>query len=222
MTGHWKTAVFVVLPAIAYVIGSIPFGVMIARLHQVDLRKAGSGNVGATNVGRVVGRPWGYLCFVLDVAKGFVPVWVVGMALREDGRPEVVGQCLWLSVGLGAILGHVFSFWLKFKGGKGVATAMGVVVGVYPFLTYAGLAALAIWIAVTLISRYVSLGSVTAAIAFLPLFVVLNWPPWDLWPLGTFAALMVGLILLRHRGNISRLLKGTENRIGRDGSSTSA
>ena len=129
---------------------------------------------------------------------------------------------MWLSVGLGAILGHVFSFWLKFKGGKGVATAMGVVVGVYPFLTYAGLAALAIWIAVTLISRYVSLGSVTAAIAFLPLFVVLNWPPWDLWPLGTFAALMVGLILVRHRGNISRLLKGTENRIGRNRSSTSA
>lgn len=202
-------------PAAAYFIGAIPFGVIIARAHHVDLRKTGSGNVGATNVGRVLGRPWGYLCFFLDVAKGVVPVMLLAhWILASASIPTPLHQAALLATAFGAILGHVFSFWLRFRGGKGVATALGVVLGVYPYFTFAGLAALALWIAVTLTTRYVSVGSIAAALAFAPLFVAFNFRHiGHLWPLGTFALLMVALIIFRHRGNIRRLLAGQENKI---------
>lgn len=217
---------FVLLPLAAYVVGSTPFGVIIARAHGVDLRKSGSGNVGATNVGRVLGRRWGMLCFALDVAKGLGPVMVAGMLL--GGADEVAAhpakQVAWILAGCFAILGHVFSFWLRFRGGKGVATALGVVVGIYPFFTFAGLGALAVWIIVTLVSRYVSLGSIVAAAAFLPLFVGVSalegWEIRKLLPLVIFAMIMMALIIVRHRSNIGRLLKGTENKIGRKDSVT--
>jgi len=204
-------------PIAAYVIGSTPFGVMIARAKGVDLRKVGSGNVGATNVGRTVGRKWGCLCFALDVAKGLAPVVAAGLVLkREADFPTLLHQFAWLSVGFGAIAGHVFSFWLKFRGGKGVATSMGVVIGIYPYFTWPGLCALAIWILVTLISRYVSLGSVVAAVSFVPLFVAFRWREvGSLWPLLTFASVVAVLIVVRHRSNIARLLAGRENKIGR-------
>jgi len=204
----------VLFPLAAYVVGATPFGVLLARAHGVDLRKVGSGNVGATNCGRALGARWGCLCFLLDVSKGLLPVLLVGWVVRSGGaRPGLLQQTAWLLTGCGAIAGHVFSFYLRFRGGKGVATALGVVLGVWPYLTYAGLIALAVWLAVTLTSRYVSLGSIAAAGAFLPAFVALNWPPGDLWPMGVFAALMIALILLRHRSNIARLMKGTENKI---------
>ena len=205
------------LPLAAYVVGSTPFGVLLARARGVDLRKVGSGNVGATNCGRALGRRWGYLCFVLDVAKGLGPVLVAGWLVRPaEGVPAVGQQACWLLTGCGAIAGHVFSFWLKFRGGKGVATALGVVLGVWPYFTFAGLIVLGVWVAVTLTSRYVSLGSIRAAGVFLPAFAALHWGRLaSLWPMGAFAGLMVVLILVRHRANIARLLKGTENKIGK-------
>ena len=208
---------FVVLPVLSLLAGSIPFGVLIARSKGVDLRRVGSGNVGATNVGRVLGRRWGYLCFFLDLAKGLIPVALAGRMLGAgEGVPSLLQQAAWLAVGFGAIAGHVFNFWLRFRGGKGVATALGVVVGMYPFFTHAGLIALAIWIVVTLASRYVSLGSIVAALAFLPLFAAFHWRQLgQLWPLCAFAVGMTVLIILRHRGNIRRLLAGTENKITR-------
>jgi len=200
-----------------YLVGSTPFGVIIARLHGADLRKSGSGNVGATNVGRVVGKPWGIFCFLLDAAKGLAPTLTVMFVLKAlPGFPSPLHQLAWLGAGAGCILGHVFPFWLGFRGGRGVATALGVVLGVFPFFTWAGLAALGVWILVTLVTRYVSLGSIAAACAFLPLFVAFNATRWrGLWPLLAFAGAMVVLIVLRHRANIRRLLSGTENRIGR-------
>ncbi|MFB3893779.1 MAG: glycerol-3-phosphate 1-O-acyltransferase PlsY [Phycisphaerae bacterium] len=202
----------------AYAIGSTPFGVIIAAAHGRDIRKEGSGNVGATNVGRVLGGKWGYLCFLLDTAKGFVPTFTaVMLAGAQNGLPTPAQQAVWLLTGMGAILGHVFSLWLKLRGGKGVATALGVVLGIWPYFTYAGLAALGLWIAVTLTTRYVSVGSITAACAFVPLLVVFNWPPsriGALWPLAAFAGAMSLLIIVRHRANVRRLLAGTENRIG--------
>ncbi|MGC9454125.1 MAG: glycerol-3-phosphate 1-O-acyltransferase PlsY [Phycisphaerae bacterium] len=205
----------VVFPLAAYVLGSTPFGVLLARAHGVDLRKVGSGNVGATNVARALGRKWGYICFLLDMGKGLAAVLVAGLLLRGLKEfPTLVHQASWLGVGCGVILGHIFSFYLRFRGGKGVATALGVVVGIYPYFTFAGLAALGVWIVVVLWKRYVSLASLAAAGAFLPLFVAFNWPVVHVWPLGAFAAVMVGLIVLRHRDNIRRLLAGTENRIG--------
>jgi len=206
-----------VLPLAGYVIGSTPFGVIVARAKGVDLAAAGSGNVGATNVGRVVGKPWGYLCFLLDVGKGLAPVLLAWAVLRPlPGFPTALHQVAWLGAGCGAVLGHVFSFWLKFRGGKGVATSLGVVLGIWPYLALPGLAALGIWIAVTLIWRYVSLGSIVAAAAFVPLFVALNHGRVSsLVPMLAFAVMMVALIIIRHRGNIRRLLSGSENKIGR-------
>jgi len=204
-------------PLAAYVIGSTPFGVLIDRTRGVDLRKCGSGNVGATNVGRVLGRPMGFLCFFLDVAKGLLPVLAVGALLDStSGQPSALEQAILLGVGCGAICGHVFSFYLGFRGGKGVATSLGVVLGVYPYFTWPGLAALGVWIAVTLISRYVSLGSICAAAGFVAFFALFNHARLAaVWPLGAFSAVMAALIILRHRTNITRLLSGTENRIGR-------
>jgi acyl phosphate:glycerol-3-phosphate acyltransferase len=205
-----------VFPAIAYVIGSTPFGVLIARTRNVDLRKQGSGNVGATNVGRVLGRTWGFLCFFLDVSKGLLPVVAAGVWLRpSSGELPILAQSALLAVGFGAIMGHVFSFYLGFRGGKGVATSLGVVLGIYPYFTWAALGALGAWIAVTLISRYVSLGSIVAALSFLGFFAAFNHARLDkVWPMGAFAGVMVALIVLRHRTNIRRLLAGTENKIG--------
>lgn len=205
------------LPLAGYVIGSTPFGVIIARAKGVDLAVAGSGNVGATNVGRAVGRGWGYLCFLLDVAKGLAPVLLAWAVLHgSPDFPTALHQVAWLGAGCGAVLGHVFSFWLKFRGGKGVATSLGVVLGIWPYLALPGLAALGIWIAVTLIWRYVSLGSIAAAAAFVPLFVAFNCGRVSsLLPMLVFAVAMVVLIIVRHRGNIRRLLSGTENKIGR-------
>ncbi len=205
-----------------YLAGSIPFGVLIARARGVDLRKTGSGNVGATNVGRVLGRKWGYLCFFLDMAKGLLPTLAAVLLVRAGGEaaggaPGQLQQAVWLAAGMGAIFGHVFNVWLGFRGGKGVATALGVVLGIWPYFTVAGLAAFGIWIVVTLISRYVSVGSIVAAVAFVALFAAFNWPPAALWPLGTFAAAMAALIIILHRANIGRLLKGTENKIGKKG-----
>jgi len=214
---------FVVYPLAAYVVGATPFGVLIARAHGVNLREHGSGNVGATNVGRVLGARWGYLCFALDVLKGLLPTLAAGWLLTGlAGRaaPAVEQQISWVLVALAAVLGHVLNFYLGFRGGKGVATGLGAVLGVWPFLTVAGLAALALWIGVTLLSRHVSLGSIMAALAFGPMFVAWNWwvRDWQtvvaLWPLGALALMVEAVVLIRHRSNMTRLLAGTENRIG--------
>jgi len=217
---------FALLPAAAYVIGSTPFGFLIARAKGIDLRKVGSGNVGATNCGRVCGREWGYLCFVLDVAKGALPVLVAGALMRTNWlshdqklgpamwMPTAGEQSAWLLTGCFAILGHVLTFWLKFRGGKGVATSLGVVLGIWPFFTLAGVVALGVWVIVVLISRYVSLASIVAALVFVPAFLHL-WPKQELWPMAAFASAMCLLIIIRHRSNISRLLAGKENKIGK-------
>ncbi len=212
---------FGLFPLAAYIIGSTPFGVIIAHAHGLNLRQAGSGNIGATNVGRVVGQKWGYICFVLDVLKGFGPVLLAGLFLRGSGDEMISAykQAAWLAVAFGAISGHVFSFWLKFRGGKGVATSLGVLVGFWPYFTGTGLAALGVWLAVVFISRYVSLASIVAAGAFPLLFVgyclLAGWRIGQLWPLLAFATAMAGLVILRHRSNIARLLNGTENKIGK-------
>ncbi len=211
---------FIVFPLVAYVIGSTPFGMIIARFHGVDLRAKGSGNVGATNVGRVIGRKWGLVCFGLDVAKGAIPTLIAGRLLMAGGAELTNGvQLAWLGVGMGCIFGHVLSFYLRFRGGKGVATSLGVVLGVFPYFTWPGLAAFGLWIIVTGISRYVSLSSICAAVAFCPLLLCFNWflygkSPADIWPLATFAALMAALLVYLHRTNITRLLAGIESKIG--------
>lgn len=203
------------LIVVAYLLGSVPFGVLIANAHGKNLRSIGSGNIGATNVARALGKKWAYICFVLDCLKGLVPM-LVAKALISELTVGVLS--LWLAVGCGAIIGHIFPIYLKFKGGKGVATSLGVVLGLYPYYTIPGITALAIWAGAVLIWRYISLASITAAVAF-PISLIASiallddWRFLQLWPLIVVAGVMGLLVIVRHAENIKRLLEGSEAKV---------
>ncbi len=210
--------------AIAFICGSIPFGLLIARTRGVDLRAHGSGNIGATNVWRVMGRGPGLTCFVLDVIKGLVPVLGAGLAKGLVPASVFVAPIApadawwWLGTLAGAILGHMFTPWAGFKGGKGVATGLGAALGVAPVLALPALAAFALWCVVVKITRMVSVASCVAAAAI----PVLVWA-WarasaqcvDVAPFVIATSVIGGLVVVRHRANLVRVWKGTENRIGR-------
>jgi len=205
---------WVALTVAAYLLGSVPFGLLLARAHGVDLRRIGSGNIGATNVSRALGRPWAVVCFALDCLKGLVPMLVAGMLI---GDITVGVLWRWLGVGCAAILGHVFPVYLGFKGGKGVATSMGVVVGLYPYMTLPGLVILAIWLGAMVLWRYVSLASILAAMSFPVVLVaaICMRPDWHfsvLWPLLIVASAIAILVVVRHVENIKRLLEGSESK----------
>lgn len=212
-----------VLFAVAgYLVGSIPFGYLAGRLRGIDIRQHGSRNVGATNVGRVLGKKWGLSVFALDVLKGGLPVALAGAILHHGGAAAgPTGLALWLLAAFAAIAGHIWPVWLRFRGGKGVATSLGVVLAVYPYFTWPGLIALAAWVAVTAVSRYVSLGSIVAALVLPASLTALClcgvWSARAIWPLMIFAWAMPLLVIARHRANIGRLLAGTENKIGANG-----
>ena len=205
--------VFVLLIIAGYLLGSVPFGLLIAKAHGKNLRSIGSGNIGATNVARALGKKWAYICFVLDCLKGLGPMLLTKTLV--DSPPDVGALALWLAVGCATILGHVFPVYLKFKGGKGVATSLGVVLGLYPYYTLPGVIAFVIWVIFVLIWRYISLASMAAAVAFpiaLIIAIVLR-PAWEfvnLWPLIIVALVMPALVILRHVENIKRLLEGSE------------
>jgi glycerol-3-phosphate acyltransferase PlsY len=208
---------WMVLIAGAYLLGAVPFGFLIARAHGIDLRVVGSGNIGATNLGRALGRKWAVVCFVLDALKGFVPTlagrWVIG-----TGTPMVGELFWWIVAGCAAILGHMFPIFLRFRGGKGVSTGMGMLLGLYPYFTYPGLITFGLWAAVLRIWRYVSLASIVAAAAFPVVFWILivllpEWTLAELWPLLLVAVVMAGVVVQRHSENIRRLLAGEETRI---------
>lgn len=193
--------------AAGYLIGSISFAVLIARQKGVDIFKVGSGNPGATNVMRSLGKVSGYTCFFLDAMKGVMAV-MAGRGIAVALDMPLQGQILAATGLLGAILGHSFSAFLRFRGGKGVATTVG---GLFALMWPVMLAGAVIWLAVFAIFRYVSLASLALG-ASLPLSaLILQRPTFDL----IFCLLLTGLITLRHRSNIQRLMKGTENRAGR-------
>jgi glycerol-3-phosphate acyltransferase PlsY len=209
--------IFAILIIGAYLLGSIPFGLIIAAAYGKDLRTIGSGNIGATNVARALGRKWAYFCFGLDVLKGLLPM-LAGRFLTEVANPTPGSVSLWLVVGCAAILGHIFPIYLKFKGGKGVATSFGVALGLWPYYTICAAVAIAIWTAVVLIWRYISLASITASVAFTAtlLIVIILTPGWDfinLWPLLIAATAIPVMVILRHRENIKRLMEGTEGKV---------
>jgi glycerol-3-phosphate acyltransferase PlsY len=191
------------IPFAAYLLGSIPFGLVLAKLLGRDVRKSGSGNIGATNVARVVGPLAGLLTLVLDAAKGAAAVWLAARFSENSAR--------WLIVaGLAALAGHCFPVWLRFRGGKGVATAAGVFGVLCPA---ALLGAVTLFIVVVIFWRYVSLASIAAAAA-MPLLVYLLWAPRHAPPLAvTFGALAAALLIIyKHDGNIQRLVQGEEPR----------
>ena len=200
----------------AYLLGSVPFGMLIAGAHGIDLRKVGSGNIGATNLSRALGRRWAYVCFVLDLAKGLLPTLAAGVWLGQNGTTkELIAQ---LAVGCAAILGHVFPLYLGFKGGKGVATSFGVALGVWPYYTICAGVTLVVWIIFALIWRFVSLASIAAAFAFPVVLItaIAITPGWHLsalWPLIIISIIIPVMVFILHRDNIVRLLAGTENKI---------
>lgn len=207
---------FVVLIITAYLLGSIPFGLIIARAHGKDLRKIGSGNIGATNLARALGRKWGWLCFCLDMLKGLLPT-VTAVSIWST--PPTTGQLfLTLLTGCSAVIGHILPVYVRFHGGKGVATSFGVALGLWPYYTTAAAVAFAVWIACLLIWRYVSLASVAAAAVFGPALAAAialnpNWYFSNLWPLLTAAVAIPVVVVIRHRENLRRLLRGDESKI---------
>jgi glycerol-3-phosphate acyltransferase PlsY len=189
---------FVIGLVIAYLIGSIPFGVILTRAGGAgDLRQIGSGNIGATNVLRTGRKGLALATLLLDALKGALPVW---LAYRYFGPDMAV------VAGLGAVLGHCFPVWLKFRGGKGVATAAGVVLTLTPL---AGLIALALFVLIAVLTRYVSLASILATIAAAPVAFWLGH-----FQAGELYLALALLIVLKHAPNIRRLLAGTELKVG--------
>ena len=197
----------------SYLLGSIPFGYLAGRLVGIDIRQAGSGNVGATNVVRVLGKGYGYPVFALDFLKGFGAV-KVSMLMApgqppEWNSPEIVG----ILAAMSSILGHLYPPWLKFKGGKGVATSAGALLALTAVPTLIGVA---IWIIVFWMTRYVSLASITAAVALpIVILVVRSHDQNNGKPLVYSSACVAAVVIWRHRSNLSRLMRGTEPRFTR-------
>ena len=209
------------LIAVAYIAGSIPFGLLIGLAMGKDPRLHGSRNIGATNVARTLGGvKWFLLVFLLDMLKGMLPMLAAGWVVRHElgGQADWMVYVLWLAVGFGSIFGHMFSLFLGFKGGKGVATSCGVMMGLFPYYTWPGLVALGCFIAVFMVSRMVSLGSIVAAMMFPVAFLALGLLhigyrlTLQETPLLVFALLVAAMIVYRHRENIARLRAGTEHR----------
>lgn len=203
----------------AHLAGTIPFGLLVARFKGIDIRSVGSGNVGATNVGRALGRKWGVLVLLLDAGKGAAATIAARFVMDRAGVEGVTQRDLvWLGAGFACVLGNIAPFYLGFRGGKGVATSLGAIMGIYPYMTLPGLAVLLVFALTARISRYVSLASVVAACSLPVIFavscVLAGWPLVQHWPLLSLGVLLAAFITLRHRANLARIRAGTENRIG--------
>ena len=208
---RWFTLAVLVIGS--YLLGSIPFGYLAGRLAGADIQQAGSGNIGATNVVRVLGKGYGYPVFALDVLKGFAAVKI--SILMAAGRPlewnspEIFG----ILAAMSSVLGHLYPPWLKFKGGKGVATSAGALLALTPVATLIGVA---IWIIVFWLTRYVSLASITAAVVLpIVILVVRSHDQNNGKPLVYSSACVAAVVIWRHRSNLSRLMRGTEPRFTR-------
>lgn len=227
-------------PLLAFLLGSVPFGLIIAKLKGIDIRQHGSGNIGATNVFRIVGKKYGITCLILDALKGFIPVMITMNLVRITGRDpqfhlgfldafhlmlpaaeQMKGQLIHVFTALAAVLGHNYSPWIGFKGGKGIATSAGVLIGLMPA---AVVILLVVFIITLVFTRYVAVASMVSALV-LPLMTHLGArfhktaEGISLWEAGTwnkplfvFSVLIAVLAIWKHRTNIDRLRKGTESR----------
>ena len=193
------TAQNILLIVASYLVGAIPFGLVLSRGRGIDIREQGSKNIGATNVSRLLGKKLGFCTLLLDIAKGYLPMFVAGLLVGDDpGRNLVIGLC-----GAASITGHMFSVYLGFRGGKGVATGLGVFLYLAP---KALLISLVVFIAAVGLTGYVSLGSLLASAAILPGLYFFGEPSWKFY----LAGFVVTMIWIKHYQNIGRLLNGTE------------
>ena len=214
---EWVISVFV-----AYLLGSIPFGLLIAKVKGVNIREHGSKNIGATNVARVLGKPFGLLCFFLDVLKGFAPVCIIGSIAGLFGESidsyDIKNLVFWITVAISTVLGHTYSVFLKFGGGKGVATTLGSVLAMWPPLTIPIVASFLCFIFFLIFYRIVSIGSIMASIllplaTYYQLVLVEGYAVRKIWPLILMTTLITTIVLWKHRSNISRIVKGAEPKI---------
>ncbi|MEP6708998.1 MAG: glycerol-3-phosphate 1-O-acyltransferase PlsY [Verrucomicrobiota bacterium] len=211
MTKYFLIALGVSL--VGYFVGSLPTGHLVGRSLGVDISKYGSGNIGATNVLRVLGRRWGYLVFSIDTLKGFLAVrvafYLVQIAKMGVERIELLG----ILAAITCIMGHTFPIWLRFKGGKGVATSAGALLGLMPL---AIVAIFCVWLIIFQLTRYVSLASMGAAAALpvvVGILILRKFVTDD--ALLYFSVLIAGVVIWRHRSNLKRLINGTEHRFSR-------
>jgi glycerol-3-phosphate acyltransferase PlsY len=204
----------------SFLLGAIPFGLLVGRLHGIDVRTIGSGNVGAMNVGRILGKKWFLLVFTLDLLKGLVPTLFGGWLLLTNATAisPVLLMIARLLVGMAAVLGHNYSPFLNFRGGKGVSTSLGVALGVYPDLTLPAILAFGVWACGFGLTRMSSVGSILGGLFFPILYVVIllfrGGNPVEHWPFVAFSVLVAVLVVVRHKANIARILAGTEPRVG--------
>jgi glycerol-3-phosphate acyltransferase PlsY len=202
------TFIYVLACVVSYLLGAIPFGLVVARAKGVDIRKVGSCNIGATNVFRSVGKGLGIFTFICDMLKGFVAAFIFPLvATSAFAFPDEQKFPLALVCGCAAIAGHNWPVYLRFKGGKGVATSAGVLLGIAPACVGIGIG---VWIVVFVISRYVSVGSIVAAAAVAVSSWWLYLKDGKLRPVAL--TVLAALAIWRHKGNIRRLINGTENR----------
>ncbi len=196
--------------AICYFSGSIPFGLIIGKINKIDIRQHGSGNIGATNVLRILGKKWGYTCFACDLLKGLLPVIACKVLAKKFGHENV--EYLSAIAVVTTVLGHVYSIFINFKGGKGIATSAGAILAIAP---YSLLVALFLWLLIFKMSGYVSLASIIAAVAipFLGLlenYLRLHDNSISIYSITILFALAI-LVVVKHRSNIQRLREGTES-----------
>jgi glycerol-3-phosphate acyltransferase PlsY len=197
----------------SYLLGSVPFGYLAGKIRGIDIRMIGSGNVGATNVVRILGKAYGYPVFVLDFLKGLAAVkismWIAMLAYPAPRSPEIFG----IVAAAGSVIGHCFPLWLKFRGGKGVATSAGALFALMP-LTF--LIGVVIWLVVFWFTRYVSLASMTAAVALPFVILILSSLVQSYGAaLFYFSVCLAAVVIWRHRENLNRLLRGSEPRFTR-------
>jgi acyl phosphate:glycerol-3-phosphate acyltransferase len=194
----------------SYLLGSIPWGFLFARAKSIDIRQKGSGNIGAANAFRVMGKKWGYLVFICDFLKGFLAVEISLLLAAWFQINLGLGSII---AGIMCVVGHDYPAWLGFKGGKGIATLAGVLLAVFPPLVCFSFGA--VWVVVFLIGRYTSLASMVAVVTPIAAAWFVSKSDPDFPFLIGFCILMAALALWRHRSNIVRLLNGTENRFGK-------
>jgi glycerol-3-phosphate acyltransferase PlsY len=198
---------------ISYLFGSIPAGYVAGRIAGVDIRKSGSGNIGATNVTRILGKSYGYPVFAIDFLKGLAAVRVSILIATHAQFPRTSTELIGIIAAVSCVIGHAFPIWLRFKGGKGVATSAGSLFGLMPIAVLIGAA---VWIIIFQLTRYVSVASIMAAVALpIIIFIMISLNQAHATALLYFSICLAVVVILRHRSNLSRLARGTEPRFKR-------